>query len=323
MSRAWVTTLAVGILLLAAFAVVEERYWPGLSTERWWVIGLVLLAGVYGACFAAVSIPRIFDPSESIPVLAWIVMAVSHGFGVYARSTRRQEIGDPNYLDDTKDEKFGPADDRHHMGRGWAIFATLFALGMMASSVALSRYFAAHPVEPPAATTRTQPAAPKPAAGNPRDAPRPPKTILEVTGFEQAIAFALPSMTDDRKAPSAGAKLLASWAAAHLTWDDAVVPVDETSLEFVEKDPVEARGKRLCVSGTLARIEKQTVAGTELHSARLVAKTGDAVELFAVGNTGLLVKRKPARFCGVVTGRLDVAGKPATFAVGMFEILPR
>jgi hypothetical protein len=67
MSWAWVTTLAVGILLLAAFGVVVEPDLPGLSTYAWWQIALVLALGVYGACFAAVSVPRIFDPKLSIP----------------------------------------------------------------------------------------------------------------------------------------------------------------------------------------------------------------------------------------------------------------
>jgi hypothetical protein len=108
-----------------------------------------------------------------------------------------------------------------------------------------------------------------------------------------------------------------------LTWADVVIAKNETSLALAEKDPPGAWGKRLCASGTLARIEKQTIDSEVLHSARLVTKSGDAIEVYAVGSTGDLVKRKPARFCGVVTGRLDVAGKPATFAVGMFEITTR
>jgi hypothetical protein len=206
------------------------------------------------------------------------------------------------------------------MGRGWAIFATLVALGMMASSVAISRYFAS----PAAAATvpATKPAPPK-LAEAPPPAPPTPRTILETGSFPAAIAFALPKMSDDRSAPNTGAKLLARYGAAKLTWADVVIAKNETSLELVEKDPPKAWGKRLCASGTLARIEKQTVDGTDLYSARLVTKTGDALELFAVGSSGNLVKRKPARFCGVVTGRLDIAGKPATFAVGMFDVAAR
>ncbi|MBA3465391.1 MAG: hypothetical protein H0T46_36000 [Deltaproteobacteria bacterium] len=318
MSRAWVTTLAVGILLLAAFGVVVEPYWPGLSAHAWWEIALVITLGAYGACFAAVSIPRIVDPRLSIPLLAWILIAVGYTAGAFRRAERRREMHDH----ELEVRAFGPGDDRKHMGRGWAIFATLFAFGMIASSVALVRYFASRPVDPTAATTRQAPprsaAAPAPAA-----APRVPTNILDVGDLPGAIAFALPSMTDDRRAPNVGAKLLARWGTAKLTWTEVVPPTNETSLELAEKDPSQAWGKRLCASGTLARIEKLTIDGTELHSARLVTKTGDALELYVVGNTGTLVKRKPARFCGVVTGRLDVAGKPATFAVGMFEIRAR
>lgn len=320
MSRAWVTTLAVGILLLAAFGVVVEPYWPGLSTHAWWEIALVLALGVYGACFAAVSVPRIVDPKLSIPVLAWVMLAVGFLISAHTKIEREKELGNPHYLDAADKDKFGPGDDRRHMGRGWAIFATLLALGMMAGSIALSRYFAAHPVAPPVPTR--QAAAPRPAEAPPAP-PRAPTSIFETADFPAAIAFALPSMTDDRSAPNTGAKLLARYGAVKLTWADVVIAKNETSLALVEKDPPKAWGKRLCVSGTLARIEKQTVDREVLHSARLVTKSGDALELYAVGSTGDLVKRKPARFCGVVTGRLDVAGKPATFAVGMLEVTAR
>jgi hypothetical protein len=316
MSRAWVTTLAAGILLLAAFGVVVEPYWAGLSTHAWWQVALVLALGVYGACFAAVSVPRILDPKLSIPVLAWIVMFVWFAMAAWGQAERRREAGH----DYGKDVTFGPDDDRTHMGRGWAIFATLAALGMLAGSIALSRYFAAHPVTPSVPTR--QAAAPRSAEAGPPP-PRAPASILETADFPAAVAFALPSMTDDRSAPNAGAKLLARYGAVKLTWADVVIAKNETSLALVEKDPPSARGKRLCASGTLARIEKQLVDGADLHSARLVTKNGDAIELYAVGSTGELVKRKPARFCGVVTGRLDVAGKPATFAVGMFDVTRR
>lgn len=88
MSRAWVITLAVGILLFAAFGVVEERYWPGLATRAWWEIAIVLALGVYGACFTAVSIPRIVDAKLSIPVLAWIAMFVVFMIGAFGKVDR-------------------------------------------------------------------------------------------------------------------------------------------------------------------------------------------------------------------------------------------
>jgi hypothetical protein len=75
----------------------------------------------------------------------------------------------------------------------------------------------------------------------------------------------------------------------------------------------------MCVAGPLAKIEKQTVDGIELHVARIAVPNGDAIEMYVVGKTGTLVKRKPAKFCGVVTGRYDGGGPPATFAVGMFD----
>jgi len=191
---------------------------------------------------------------------------------------------------------------------------------MMAGSVALSRYFAAEALAAPILSTArvaSKPATPPPAAPH---ASAAPTDILDANSLTAAIAFAVPRMTDDRSAPNAGAMLLARYGAVKLTWADVAIAKNETSLELVEKHPPKAWGKRICASGTVQRIEKQTIDGADLHSVRLVTKTGDAIELFAVGSTGNLVKRKPARFCGVVTGRLVVAGKPATFAVGMFEL---
>jgi len=310
MSRSAVVGLIAGAVLVVGLIVAGVIYGDVLVTRSHAEQGIAVGLGVYGAGLAAVSIRRLVDPRLSVPVLAWIVLVVFYIIRAFDREKRRQREG-RLFLDDDH-KSFGP--DGDHMGRGWAILMTLVALALYASGIAVARYFAAQP--PPTITAPARLAvpaeAPSPAA------PAAPTDIVEVASLPAAIAFALPHMTDDRSAPNAAAKLLARYGAAKLTWADVTISKNETSLELVEKDPPKAWGKRLCANGTLARIEKQTVDGTELHSARLVTKSGDAIELFAVGSTGNLVKRKPARFCGVVTGRLDVAGKPATFAVGMF-----
>ena len=70
---------------------------------------------------------------------------------------------------------------------------------------------------------------------------------------------------------------------------------------------------------TLERIAKQSLDGVEVHEARLVTAQKDAVELYAVGKTGNLVKRKPAKFCGVITGAEREGRAIVAFAVGMFD----
>ena len=313
MSRSAVVALIAGAVLAVGLIVAGVIYGPALVTKSHVEQGMAIGLGVFGAGLAAVSIRRIVDPRLRVPVLAWIVLVGFFIIRAFDRERRRQREG--RLLLDDDHKSFGP--DGDHMGRGWAIVMTLVAFAVYASGIAVAGYFASRPPRPAIAApakVATTAEAPPPAA------PAAPKDIVEVASLPAAITFALPYMTDDRSAPNAGAKLLARYGAAKLTWADVVITKNETSLELVEKDPPNAWGKRLCADGTLARIEKQAVDGTELHSARLVTKSGDALELFAVGSTGKLVKRKPARFCGVVTGRLDVAGKPATFAVGMFEI---
>lgn len=194
---------------------------------------------------------------------------------------------------------------------------TLVGLGMIGGSAALLWGFAGSPPRPTTTAKAPAPApAPAPVPAAPPAPPTAPGDIVQEKDLAAAIERARPDLTDDRTGPSRGAKLLVRYAAAKLAWNDLVIAKNETSLALVEKDPATAIGKRLCASGTLQQIEKQSVDGTDAFLVLLTTKTGDQLAGYAVGDTGDLVKRKPAKFCGVVTGRLDRAGK-ATFAVGM------
>jgi hypothetical protein len=331
MSRSAVVALITGVALLVGFAVVANMYKHGLDGRAWWVIAITLGLGGYGALVTATSVRRLVDPKLETP---WPVLIIAFVFIMMAaigKAQRRKEEGDPNYLVSNDDSRKDSDPSDGPMGIGWASLATLLGLVMYGAGITLLWAFTSHPQFAHAKTAEKAPA-PTP-TGTPTPSvtttsttsvttttlPTTPPDILASNDLATAIDFARPHFTDDRGAPNRGAKLLVRYAAVKLTPEDLAIAKNETSLELVEKDPPKSFGKRLCVAGTLARIEKTSVDGTDAYSARLTTKTGDALELYAVGDTGSLVKRKPAKFCGVVTGRLDANGTPATFAVGMLS----
>ncbi|MBA2540914.1 MAG: hypothetical protein H0V17_14840 [Deltaproteobacteria bacterium] len=319
MSRSAVVMVVAGAILLGVLAVVGLHYWPSLSVKGTVFKAVVLGLGLYGALLSTVMIRRIADPSLPVPILAWIVAVVWFIFGAIAVANRRHKDRelhgfDPRENKSETSSSFG----KQGTGRGWAIFLTLVGLAMYATGLGLawhtSRILEA-PIEtkPTVANGSAQPSDPKSVT------PALPPDIVDQRNLAAAIAVAKPKLTDTRDAPSEGTKLLLRWAAARMRWADVAVAKNETSLEQVEKDPMPQVGKRLCIVGPLAKIEKQTVDGIEIHVARIAIANGDAIEIYAIGSTGTLVKRKPAKFCGVVTGRYDAGGPPATFAVGMFD----
>jgi len=326
MTRSAVVAVVAWVILVGALIVVDSMYWGWLTQRSRLELALVLALPVFAASLTAVSIRRIVDPKLDVPVLVWIaVIAVGLVlFVMYVVAQSRKHDRNNTHEDDNRRGLFGrnrsSSDSGSKgvgMGRAWAIVSTILSLGAYAAGIALTVWLATAARERGAAPVLVA-VAPVEAPGAP-SAPPAPTDIIDVADLAAAIAFAKPSLTDTRDAPSAGTRLLVRYAAAKLHWREVVVAKNETSPELVEKDPANEIGKRLCAAGTLARIEKLTVDGTELHAARLVTRTGDAIEMFVIGSTGKLVKRKQARFCGIVTGRLDSAGKPATFAVGMFE----
>jgi hypothetical protein len=145
-------------------------------------------------------------------------------------------------------------------------------------------------------------------APKPLDPPKP----REPASLAEAIAIAKPTMTDGTE--ELFAKPLVDYAARHMLWADVDVPA-ETTIPLVLKDPDPERGKRLCASGTITRIERRDLDGRKLYVGSL-ATADDAVAFVVVGATGDLVKRSSGKLCGVVTGR----NGDAVTVVGMFDL---
>ncbi|CAN5797408.1 hypothetical protein BH11MYX3_BH11MYX3_42170 [soil metagenome] len=306
------------LALIGALIVFDVTAWPALSV-RPHLETLGIFAGTFFAgSVAAASMTCIVDPRRETPTIVQIAAGLIWIGGLIARATSDRE----NQRDPSASSSSGETSKAwDHMGLAWAIFATILALGTYAGGIALTHYLTG-PVmatRPATATTKAAPSPAKPAAPV-RVAVSAPTTIIEAPDLAIAIATARPTMSDARTGPSDGARSLLRYLAARARWRDVEIQTSETSLVQVEKDPPSERGKRLCVAGTLARIEKVTLDGAALYSARLTTREQDSLEVIVVGSTGALVKRKPARFCGVVTGALDVGGQTSTFAVGMFDL---
>jgi hypothetical protein len=153
----------------------------------------------------------------------------------------------------------------------------------------------------PELTKLTPPTPPAPLVAI--DAPVPltiDQRVAAATSLPEALALAQPISTT----------LVARYAVAKLKL--AEVEAAETTLPLVEKDYRAELGKRLCVEGEVRRIERADMDQRKVFVGELLTKDSDRVTYLAVGSSGELVKRSNARFCGVVTGKLEL--------VGMFDL---
>ena len=100
-----------------------------------------------------------------------------------------------------------------------------------------------------------------------------------------------------------------------LTWAE-VDGAAETSIGHVQKDAEAERGKRMCAEGVIEKIERKDLDRRKVFIGRLRQADGDVIAFTALGTTGDLIKRAPAKFCGAVTG---IDGD-AVLLVGLFDL---
>jgi hypothetical protein len=148
--------------------------------------------------------------------------------------------------------------------------------------------------------------------------------LAETASFDAALQLAKPMMADTTDEVSLGALALAMWGAERLRFDDVAVAknANETKPALIHKDSDRERGKRLCVNGRIIQIAKDDLG---IFIGLLMMSNGEVVHYLASGDTGELVARSRARFCGVATGRYTYAnaGGGTTHAiqmVGMFDL---
>lgn len=144
-------------------------------------------------------------------------------------------------------------------------------------------------------------------------------------GLAAAIGRLRPSMQDTEGGELSEAdKAFARWAARGMKWAE-LSAISETEPGLVMKDPDKERGRRVCVSGSIIQIRAEHGDyGTAFHGTFMLYG-GEVVRYVAVGDTGELVEKSGARFCGIVTGTSSYPNTGggtthAIMAVGMFDL---
>jgi hypothetical protein len=189
---------------------------------------------------------------------------------------------------------------------GLAVLATLSAVGGCRRKAA--------DAPPPVAATNPD------AVWAPNDTPPPDAPTLA-----GAIAFARPKMTETPGGVSAGTLILIGWSARHPHWADVDVPKNETSYELAQTDLEHQKGKRMCVSGTIASIGPVRTDSAHYWNGVLNVGGGKQIAFFGVGGLGTLQGGSKARFCGVVTDAVGNAEqmahhRRAVVMVGMLDV---
>lgn len=202
---------------------------------------------------------------------------------------------------------------------------------LVAGGVLISSWMLNHPAPSAIAAVPSASSVARPVAV----APAPPKepTREERIGaterFDLAVTLAQPIMSDEFDKDSDGATLLVAWCIAKIGsafwWSDVGVTKDETSYALAQKDPDEARGKRMCTSGSIIQIEVEKTAGGKVNVGLMQNWNGNLFRFLAAGSSGTLVQGSSARMCGVVTGKFDYANSGggtghAIELVGMFDL---
>lgn len=146
----------------------------------------------------------------------------------------------------------------------------------------------------------------------------------DIKTLADAIASARGEMADTQETFSDGAQDLVLWAQDRLEWKDlAAVPVTKAAL--VMKDSDEQFGKRICASGMIVEISAVDIAGKAYVGEIVNEDSGNTFRFIALRSTGDIVQQSDARFCGIVTGKVDYANSMggethAIQLVGMFDL---
>jgi len=181
----------------------------------------------------------------------------------------------------------------------------------------------ADPVPPPVKNT------PAPVTEKAPPPSPPEKTIKdkleEAKTINEALAITKPLMEDKMDEISAGHLLLAVWLDQHKDGFFQLLDGNDTSFAVAMKDPEEARGKRICVTGRIVQISVVKIAAGKFNDGIMWDSAGNLYRYTTVGTSGNLVESSRARLCGMLTGRFDyhnsVGGAGhALSIVGIFDL---
>ena len=173
---------------------------------------------------------------------------------------------------------------------------------------------------------RSAPADVQPVAASAAPAPvraqTPLDKVMQTHTMRDAYLAVQEYVTDTVGDPSLGAQLLGVWAGERATWYN-VQAGTPTTIKLAKKDPAEARGSTICVTGTILQI-KRNAGVKNLFYGTMGLGRGDFAHFFAAGPTGNLVDGDRAKFCGMFTGTYSFANvsggeTQAVQLVGMFD----
>lgn len=150
--------------------------------------------------------------------------------------------------------------------------------------------------------------------------------LSKMNSYPSAITFTTPMMTDtfDGKVDQ-GTAFLALWSIKHLAWTNVAVAKNETTFAEARKDSDAARGKRVCVNGTVIEISVEKTEDGKVFNGTLLTSAADLYRFYVVRSTGTLVAQSSGRLCGFVTGKFDYPNSAggtghAIKVVGMFDL---
>lgn len=152
------------------------------------------------------------------------------------------------------------------------------------------------------------------------------KTVLDAPTLAAAFAYVRPRLGQVQvSAHSAGCDALVTWASARMRWADVAVDEDETNYGMVQKDIEAARGKRLCISGTVVEIHVDKSTPKPVYDGIIQSAAGNLFAFAAVGSSGAVVASSLARLCTVVVDLFDYTNSMggmghAVDVIGMFDL---
>jgi hypothetical protein len=150
--------------------------------------------------------------------------------------------------------------------------------------------------------------------------------LTDETTLAGAIAYVAPfAGQPSNSRHSAAVVMLWGWAPLRLHWSDVAVTTDETSYAMAKKNVDDARGKRLCISGTIIEITESKLGAHQRSEGLIESYAGNLFSFMGVGSSGTIVQQSDARFCGVVVDAFDYQNSAggtghAIDVVGMFDI---
>lgn len=151
------------------------------------------------------------------------------------------------------------------------------------------------------------------------------KEATELPEMSAALEIMKPHFRDSRNDVSTAAIAFEMWASRHMKWSDVSTEKNATSYALFQKDPDEERGKRLCLSGQIIQIAKESGTTRKGFGGLISTGSGNLFNFFAVGTSGTLVATSWAKLCGVAVEKFDYSNSGggtghAITIVGMFDL---